>query len=263
MKGQPVLRGQAPTHKMAEPMTRKPVTVAMYQGACAKLGKVQKNLEKMKQQMVLAKKMGADVIVFPELFTSGYMLSNDRMKELAEVKNGKSFLDLSDYAKENEIGVLYGYPELNEANGHVYNSAQFIDKNGASLSNYQKTHLWIDSTNVEKVFTAGETFAEIFEFCGMKVGLLICYDVEFCEAVRILALRGAEAVLVPTACPEHYFMDFLIASRAYENSIYVVYVNHCGGGFAGKSVCCGPMGRALYVWEPRRKGFFLQLCRKN
>ncbi len=202
-------------------MNRKPVTIAMFQGA-PELGEVQNNVNKMKNQMVEAKKMGADCIVFPELFTSGYMLNNDCMnndcmKELAERKDGKSFVELSQCARSNEIGVLYGYPELD---GSIYNSVQFIDKSGNRLANYRKMHLWIDSTNIERVFTPGDTF-EMVEFCGLKIGLLICYDVEFCEAVRILALRGAEAILVPTACSDQYFLDFLVASRAYENGIAI------------------------------------------
>ena len=163
---------------MAKPLnsvSSKPMMiVAMYQGPCG-LGEVQRNLDNMKQQMASAKAMGADVIVFPELFTCGYMLSNDRMRDLAEKKDGKIFMELSQCAKNNDIGVLYGYSEL-ETNSHIYNSVQFINKSGVSLSNYRKTHLWRRSTDVEKVFTPGEDFAEPFEFCGMKVGLLICYD---------------------------------------------------------------------------------------
>lgn len=236
--------------------SRKSMTVAMYQGPC-ELGDVQRNLDNMKQQMASAKAMGADVIAFPELFTCGYMLSNDRMRELAERKDGKSFMELSHSARNIDIGVLYGYCELDETNGHIYDSAQFIDKSGVSLSNYRKTHLWLSSTDVERVFTPGIDFTEPFEFCGMKVGLLICYDLDFCEAVRIVALRGAEIIMVPTACSDKYCLNFLSASRAYENGIYVVYVNHCGDGFSGKSVCCCPEGKIVAHAEAKKEGIFL------
>ena len=193
-----------------------------------------------------------------------YMLSNEQMKELAERKDGKIFLELSQCARSNDIGILYGYPELDEVSGLnvYYNSIQFIDKCGRPLANYRKIHLWIDSTNVERMFTPGEKF-EVVEFCGMKMGLLICYDVEICEAVRILALRGVETVLVPTACPYQPFQDFLIPSRAFENGVYVAYVNHGGGTFAGKSVCSDSDGNILVCTEAKEEGIFLVAVKRK
>lgn len=227
-----------------------PLTVALFQGE-AVLGDLQANLEKMKRQMKEAKTMGADLIVFPELFTTGYRLSADQMKEKAESKGGQTFLELSACAREMDIAVLYGYPELEENSGSKahYNSVQFIDKDGTPLQNYRKTHLWIDHYNTEAVFTPGEALGNVFEFRGVKIGLLICFDVEFPETVRSLALRGAELILVPTASLVEYnirvISQVMVASRAFENGVYVAYVNHCGGTFGGLSRCCGPNGATL------------------
>ena len=148
-------------------MAEETVKIAMFQGT-PDLGEVQKNVESMKAQIIQAKKMGADVIVFPELYTSGYKLNNDLMKELAEKKDGKTFFELSECARSNNIGVLYGYPELDYAhtsNDYVYyNSVQFIDKCGVALANYRKMHLWLHETDMERVFTPGNDFAKVFKF---------------------------------------------------------------------------------------------------
>ena len=227
------------------------LTVALFQGlGDDKLGEVQYRLEKMKCQMSKAKEGGADLLVFPELFTTGYSLSHDRVRELAEDKSGNIFQQLSRHAVESGIAVLYGYPEVvEEENGsRVYhNSVQFIDRAGTSLSNYRKSHLWLNEGNIEGIYTPGSSL-DVFEFHGVKIGLLICYDVEFSEAVRTLSLAGAQLVLVPTACDMMGYpasSELIIPTRAYENSIYVMYVNYCGGNFDGHSRFCDPKGRSL------------------
>lgn len=184
-------------------MQMESILVAMYQG-CAEDGNLQSNVRKIKDKVLEAKKLAADVIVFPELFTTGYNLSHDCMRELAEMKDGRTFMELSKSAREIGIAILYGYPELVENDGVVYyNSAQFIDKDGKSRANYRKTHPWIEK-NVEGAFKPGESFSPVFDFCGVKIGLLICFDVEFSEAVLTLALQGAEVILVPTAIGTKY-----------------------------------------------------------
>lgn len=239
----------------------KPMVVAMYQGR-AEDGNLQSNVQKIKNKMLEAKKMAADVIVFPELFTTGYNVSQDCTRELAETRDGGTFIELSKSAKEMDIAVLYGYPELVETEPVVYyNSVQFIDKDGISLANYRKTHPWIEEHNVEGAFKPGESFSPAFDFCGVKIGLLICFDVEFCETVRTLALQGAEVILVPTAFRAEYDIRFvsevMVASRACENRVHVAYVNHCGGDFGGLSRCCGPLGNTLVSAGIDDEGIFL------
>ena len=238
------------------------MNLAIFQG-CSRLGEVQKNLEKMEIQMQKAKKMGANLIVFPEMFTTGYRLSSETIKTLAEERNGSVFLKVSQYARDVDMAVLYGYPEFEEKDGSklYYNSAQFIDREGKSLANYRKTHLWIDHHKTEAVFTPGDDLSRVFEFHGYKIGLLICYDVEFCEAVRTLALKGAEVILAPTAyCKDSdasFIPDVLVCAHAFENAVHIAYVNHSGGGFAGLSRCYNPKGEALIKCGPEDEGLFL------
>lgn len=250
--------------------TTKPpsLTIAVFQGS-AELGNVHCNVEKMKKQLKEAKKQGADVIIFPELFTVGYDVDHDLMTQLAEKKSGKTFTVLSECAKETGIGVLYGYPELAESGRELYNSAQFIDKCGNSIANYRKTHLWIENaSSVEMVFTAGNDLTNVFEFCGIKVGILICVDVEFSETVRALALKGADVVLVPTAVSTDWdiktLSNVVVAARAFESGIHVAYINLCGGAgnYAGTSSCYGPKGKALITCGGDEEGIFLAEIKK-
>ena len=238
------------------------LSVALFQGH-AEAGNLQSNVQKMKKQMAEAKKQSADLIVFPECFTTGDGLAHDCTRDLAEKRDGKTFVELSRFAQETGIAVLYGYPEVTGGGDEgmiFYDSIQFIDKDGNSRANYHKTHLWVDEHKSDGAFKAGEGFSPVFEFCGIKIGLLICFDVEFCEAVRMLALRGAEVILVPAAATIEYDIPFiansLVASRALENGIHVAYVNHCGGQFSGASSCYGPLGNML-VSAGTEEGLFL------
>ena len=226
------------------------VLLAMFQGA-AYPRDVQKNLVVMKEQVLKAKKAGAQIIVFPELFLTGYCLEAEDMKSVAQESNGKAYQELSALAKETGLAILYGYPEsvpTLDDGVKIYNSAQLIDKDGKSLVNYRKVHLWIDEYGYEKVFTKADGFSDVVECCGLKIGVLICYDVEFPESVRTLALRGANVVFVPTASSENC-MDkitkFIIPARAYENTVHMAYANNTGTIFAGKSICCSPLGDVL------------------
>ena len=205
------------------------------------------NLTMMKEQVFKASAVGAQLLIFPELFLSGYQVPGDEMKMLAEEREGPSFLELSQTARESNIAVLYGYPEVDHSSGApvYYNSAQLIDRDGTSLVNYRKTHLWIDQEGYEKVFTPGHSLSKIVECCGVKIGILICFDMEFPECSRSLALDGAELIAIPTAVSRHLPQDlpeklssFVIPARSSENGVHVVTVNYGGGDFMGQSVCC-------------------------
>ena len=229
----------------------------MFQGA-AYPKDVQKNLMVMREQVLKAKKAGAQIIVFPELFLTGYCLEAEDMKSVAQESNGRAYQELSALAKETGVAILYGYPEYVPTSDHgvkIYNSAQLIDKEGKSLLNHRKVHMWIDEYGYEKVFTQADGFSDVVECCGLKIGVLICYDVSFPESVRTLALRGANVVLVPTAvseCTEDYIdklTKFIVPARAYESTVHVAYVNNtgtvAGTVFSGKSICCNPLGDVL------------------
>jgi predicted amidohydrolase len=198
-------------------------------------------------------KMGRpDLIVFPELFVCGYVVG-EALRSLGEPKDGPSFARISAVAARFQVGIVYGYCERDPLNGRLYNSAQFVDKNGRSIANYRKTHLYSDYE--KKYFAPGDSLGKPVDFMGLRVALLICFDIEFPEPIRALALQGVDLVLVPTAntCPIQNLIT--VPSRAVENLCFVAYVNRAGIedcaelgkplAFSGVSVISGPDGLAL------------------
>jgi predicted amidohydrolase len=190
---------------------------------------------------------GEGLLIFPELFLTGYNIGAGTVRLLAEAADGPAAREVGAIARLHGVALLYGYPEF--ADGKVYNSALLIGKDGVALANFRKMHLWgeIDKS----VFSAGDDPAVVAEIDGVRIGILICYDVEFPEAVRGLALRGADLIAVPTAQmqPFEFVARSLIPTRAYENSVFVAYANHCGAEgalvYTGESCIAGPDGGFL------------------
>lgn len=223
--------------------------LALFQGIAINKD-VKANLSKMREQTLNAKEAGANIIIFPELFLSGYLLKADDMKAAAQEKDGAAFKELAALAVETGVAILYGYSEkvTTDSDSIYYNSAQLINKEGQSILNHRKIHLWIDDAGWEKVFTPAEKFSEVVECCGFKIGVLICFDVEFPESVRTLVLRGANLILTPTAVSENWtkeLVGYIIPARAYENRVSIAYVNNAGHDFDGRSVCCDERGDAI------------------
>jgi predicted amidohydrolase len=198
---------------------------------------------------------GVGLVIFPELFLSGYN-AGAAIADLAEPADGPSAKAIGALAACNGAAVLYGYPE--REGRRIYNSAQLIDGSGRSIANYRKTHLY--GRWERRVFTPGEALVTA-RVAGLRIGILICYDVEFPEAVRALALAGAELVAVPTALvqPFDVVARTLVPARAMENQLYVAYAGLCGSegelGYCGLSCIVGPDGRDL-ARAGRRPGLF-------
>jgi predicted amidohydrolase len=191
---------------------------------------------------------GAALLVLPELFLTGYNIGAAALAAEAEAQDGPSAQAVAAIARQHGLAILYGYPERG-AGGKLYNSAMLIGADGTSLAHYRKTHLFGDMERA--VFTPGGQAFVLAEVAGVRVGILICYDVEFPELVRGLALRGADLVAVPTALMQPY--DFvpriMVRSRAFENQVFLIYANRCGveGAltYVGESVIVAPDGTEL------------------
>ncbi|MEU7405782.1 carbon-nitrogen hydrolase family protein, partial [Streptomyces sp. NPDC044948] len=144
------------------------------------------------------------------------------------------------------LAVAYGYPERDGE--RVYNSVQLIAADGTRLAGYRKTHLF--GCFERDHFTPGEQPVVQAELNGLTVGLMICYDVEFPENVRAHALAGTDLLLVPTAQlhPFQFVAESVVPVRAFENQLYVAYVNRVGPEgefeFVGLSTLAGPDGIA-------------------
>ncbi|MCF5709761.1 carbon-nitrogen hydrolase [Pseudomonas syringae] len=218
--------------------------VALYQCTPLPLD-VSGNLTRLQQQAKAAAAQGAQVLVCPEMFLTGYNIGAYACAELAQAQDGPAATRIAEIAREQGIAILYGYPERS-AEQQIYNAVQLIDSNGNRLSNYRKTHLFSDLD--KSMFAAGEALGPVVELNGWRLGMLICYDVEFPENTRRLALDGAELILVPTAnmAPFDFVCDVTVRARAFENHCYVVYANYCGSEgeirYCGLSSVCAPDG---------------------
>jgi predicted amidohydrolase len=202
-------------------------------------------LQRLDAACAQARAQGAQLLVTPEMFLTGYAIGADRVAALAEPADGALAQAVARIAQHHGVAVVYGYPEQNP-NGRPFNAAQAIAADGRRLMTYRKTHLFGDLDRAQ--FSPGDAASQVFEHQGWRLGLLICYDVEFPEAVRGLALQDADTVLVPTANMEPFdeVQRVLLPARALENSLYLAYANACGRedalAYNGLSCAIGPAG---------------------
>lgn len=184
-------------------------------------------LQRLDTACAQAREQGAELLITPEMFLTGYAIGAERVAALAEPADGPMAQAVAGIARRHGIAIVYGYPERNPA-GRPFNAAQAIGPDGTRLMNYRKTHLFGDLDRAQ--FSTGDAASQVFEWRGWRLGLLICYDVEFPETVRLLALQGADAVLVPTAnmVPFDEVQRILLPARALENRLFVAYANACG-----------------------------------
>ena len=177
-----------------------------------------------------AKEMGADVALFPEMWSDGYYLPQDEKEVTAlAVSAGSDFvLSFRDLARELEMAI--GITFLEENDPKPLNSVIFFDRNGNETLHYSKVHT-CDFAD-ERVLSPGEDFyvADLDTGRGtVKIGSMICFDREFPESARILMLKGAEVILAPNACPMEINRLSALRARAYENMLAVATCNYPEG----------------------------------
>jgi predicted amidohydrolase len=207
-------------------------------------GDVDTNLAMIADAAAQASSGGAEVLVAPELAVIGYG-AGDAIRDLAEAADGAQVASLTDIAAKNSITLVAGFAE--RAGDAIYNSAVLIEPDGRRVI-YRKRQLY--GAYEKAIFTPGDRAPAAFALRGIKAGLLICFDVEFPEYTRRLALAGAQIVLVPTAQPDNEYAPFIaekiVPVRAFENGIAIVYADHAGKderfAYAGRSCIVMPDG---------------------
>lgn len=208
------------------------------------LGDTAQNLKALDEATAQAAQSGSGLLVTSEMFLTGYALDLQDIPGLAEPADGPSAVAIGEIARRHGIAVLYGYPE--RADDAVYNAAQLIGPDGVRLANYRKTHLF--GCFEQDAFTPGDTPVVQADLDGLRIGIMICYDVEFPENVRAHALAGTDLLLVPTAQmhPFQFVAEQLVPVRAFENQMYIAYVNRTGPEgefeFVGLSCLASPDG---------------------
>lgn len=206
------------------------------------------NLQRIAAAAVDAASAGAKLLIVPELAVTGYGAGEDALTRLASPATGDVPARLSAIAKDNKLAIVAGFAE--QEGTLIYNSALFTDGIGTNAV-YRKSHLYGDYER--NVFRPGIPASVLVELGGIRLGMLICYDVEFPENVRRLVLAGADLVVVPTALPKGssgtFIASHMIQVRAFENQVFVAYVDHCGADdrftYAGFSRIAAPDGTLL------------------
>ncbi|HWU31344.1 MAG TPA: carbon-nitrogen hydrolase family protein [Marmoricola sp.] len=208
--------------------------VAIWQTASA-------DMARLRERAREASALGARLLITPEAFASGYNVAD--IAELAQPEFGPWHEEVAAIATDAGIAILYGHPE--RVGEQVFNTATLLDRDGEVLARHHKVHLYGDA---DTVYTSGTTFESFAHLDGVRIGILICYDVEFPESVRALALAGADLVAVPTALmrPYEVVTRILVPARAYENQVYLAYTNRSGTEgsltYCGESCIVGPDG---------------------
>ncbi|OMH31451.1 nitrilase-related carbon-nitrogen hydrolase [Tersicoccus sp. Bi-70] len=190
---------------------------------------------------------GATVLVTPELFLTGYaperIGASFDAAAIPALREGAASI-----ARDAGIALVVSLPGT-DADGALTITATLVDRNGRAALSYTKVHLF--GPDEAAVFRPAEEAPGVVELDGVPTSLLICYDVEFPEAVRAAADAGAELVLVPTALSAGFeaVPQVLLRARALESQVALVYANHCGTedglDFLGHSVVVGPDGALL------------------
>ena len=178
---------------------------------------------------------GARLLVTPEMSLTGYAIGADRVAELAEPVPGPLTDRVAAIAAEHGLAIAVGLPVRTPAG--VANTVVVVDSDGSLLAGYAKAHLYGDVDR--DAFVPGDVGVVQFRLDGVVVGLLVCYDVEFPEAVRAHALAGTELLVVPTGLMDPYghVGTVLVPARAYESQVFVAYTNRTGA--EGEFVYCG------------------------
>ncbi len=205
----------------------------------------EKNLKEAEKIVKEAAAKGTDVVLFPEMFPTGYTVF-DKLEELQEDMNGFSVQRFVSLAKEYHMMIIFGFVEKNP-NGKPFNSSCIIDKDGTIVGTYAKTHGWAQE---EETFTLGKEL-KTFDTSIGKIGVLICYDIEFPEPARILALQGTKMIfmLAQNMKPDEDLHIEYMKARALENGIFMFSANGIGDDgvyeYCGRSVAVDPYGKYL------------------
>lgn len=188
------------------------------------------NLEIGKKACIEAKEKGADIALFPEMWSDGYKLpqDEDELNKLAIRKDSEFISEFQKLSTELQMAIGITFIEANDPK--PLNSVIFFDRFGKEILHYSKLHTCAFAD--EKVLAGGNDFyvADLdFGEGTIKIGSMICFDREFPESARILMLKGAELILAPNACPMEINRLSALRTRAYENMVAVATCNYPEG----------------------------------
>jgi predicted amidohydrolase len=198
----------------------------------------------MRAQAVEAARLGARVLVLPELCLCGYPEPGEAPAR-AVTADGPEISRVGTHARETRVALCFGFVERG-IDGRLRNSMAFVDEQGVLRAVYRKVHLWA----TERAWAApGEDF-QSFDHGSLRLGMWICYDTRFPEGARRLALSGATLCLVGSAWfgPEDEW-ELALRARAIDNGMFTAGAAVQGSfgalPFHGASLIIDPHGRVL------------------
>jgi len=207
---------------------------------------MEKNLARMKKLLEFAE---ADLIVLPELATSGYLFKSEQEIEQAaeSAQNGATATFFRKLSENNNTSYVVGFAEKDGEN--YFNSAMLVNPDG-KIFVYRKTHLFYEE---KKWFTPGDSGLQVFPAKnGVKLGIMICFDWIFPESARTLTLRGAQIIAHPANLVLPWCQQAMI-TRSLENRVFSITANRIGKeknagrelSFTGMSQILSPKGEIL------------------
>ncbi|MBI5643404.1 MAG: acyltransferase [Deltaproteobacteria bacterium] len=210
-------------------------------------GRIRENIE---GAIKVIEKLDAELIVLPELFSTGYQFkSRPEMLKLAEdAEGGYATGRLTEVARKKKSFIVAGIAE--RSGGKAYNSSVLVGPKGL-MGIYRKAHLFWDE---KKIFTPGDTPFEVYDTGKARIGMMICFDWLFPEAARTLALKGADIICHPSNLVLPYCPAAMI-TRSIENRVFSLTANRVGEEarirgkslkFIGMSQIVSPGGELLF-----------------
>ena len=220
--------------------------------ACVQLniafGNPKENFRKVEEKVRKAAMLNAEIVVLPEMWNTGYDLTN--LEEKADVNGENTKSLLTRLAKELHIHIVGGSVSIKK-DKHFFNTMYVVNNTGELVAEYDKAHLF--KLMDEHLYLEAGTDKNIFTLNDVNMGGVICYDLRFPEWFRIHSLAGAKVIFVPAQWPaariDHW--KILLQARAIENQCFIVAVNRVGedpnNSFNGNSIVIAPWGEILWV----------------
>ncbi|MBI5934424.1 MAG: carbon-nitrogen hydrolase family protein [Chloroflexi bacterium] len=215
---------------------------------------IKANIEKSVSWLEKAvKENDAELIVFPETVTTGFVtnLETNELWDLLDDAPGHITAEIQKAAKAHGVHVVWPTYRRGPQRGIIYNSSILIGPNGGIIGTYDKTHPF----PMERVDCGGWTTvgnrADVYETALGSIGMIICYDGDFPELSRILAVKGAEVITRPSALLRSFdIWNLTTSARAYDNHVYMVATNSVGpdaggGYYFGHSMIVNPIAWRL------------------
>jgi 5-aminopentanamidase len=211
------------------------------------LGEVDRNMARIERAVLEAVRKGAELAVLPEAAVTGYAYTSlDEALPVARRATMVAPDRLSTLARDHKVSIICG--SLEPEGDEIYNIAYILSADGRRFQ-YRKTHL--PFLGIDRFATPGPDAPQVYDLDGLRVGVLVCYDLRFPEAARVCALEGADLIALPTNWPVgvEFHPELFAPARAAENHCYLLAADRVGTErgtvFLGRSIAVDYDGRRI------------------